>query len=307
MINRLFKLLFLCIALTASHLLIAQEEALFTQYQSNRFYFNPAFAGTHDGINLVAVARQQFVTLDRSPNTQLFSLDLPVGGEHIGLGVVAYNDEIGFVRRPTVNLAFAYKIYFNSGILSLAVQGGATFYSTAYSNTNLKVASDPAFDKDLNLTVPRAGVGFMYESKKFYLGISSPSLITYNYDQSGNNRYTIHSYFMGGVTFDINRDVTIEPSTNIRYVAGTPIQADITTTFGFLQRAFIGVTYRTSNQFAFIGRFNFSRNLALGYSYDLGNSALSADTGTFSNGSHEILLNYNISFKRNKFVSPRQF
>ncbi len=300
--KNIYKLLFLLVFIHSSSLL-AQQEAIFTQYYSNRLYLNPAFAGTNDGLNIVAVGRTQFLTVNNNPNTQLISADLPLGGERLALGIVLYNDELGFVKQPTFMGSFAYKIYFNSGILSLGIQAGATSYSSIFSNVNLKANPDPTFANNINTLVPRAGLGFVFETKKFYIGLSSPSLIPYSYDEAGNSKYSIHAYLTGGVKIPLTRVILIEPTFVTRYAVGVPFETDLTLTFGFIERAFLGFNFRTTNQFSLTGRFNLSKNFAIGYSYDLPNT----NTSGINNAAHEVLLNYNIPLKRNKFVTPRYF
>ena len=74
---RLHKL-FLTVAIIASSVVLkAQQEPMFTQYVFNESFINPAYAGSHEGLSMNMLYRDQWVGLKGSPKTQTFTMHMP--------------------------------------------------------------------------------------------------------------------------------------------------------------------------------------------------------------------------------------
>lgn len=94
----------------------AQQDAQFTQYMYNTINVNPAYAGSRGAMNIFALHRTQWVGLDGAPVTNTVSINTPLNGSNLGLGVSLINDKIG----PTIENNF-------STDLSYTIQTSETF------------------------------------------------------------------------------------------------------------------------------------------------------------------------------------
>jgi len=61
--------------------------------------------------------------------------------------------------------------------------------------------------------------------------------------------------------------------------------------------------YRTGDSYGFIAQWIFDKKLRIGYAYDITTTNLR----NVSNGSHEIMVSYEMKFLKEKVVSPRYF
>jgi len=112
-----------------------------------------------------------------------------------------------------------------------------------------------------------------------------------------------HYYLIGGMVFDLNDDVKFKPSFMARAVEGAPLSVDLTASFLFREKFWVGVMYRLDDSFGAILQFQFNEQLRAGYAYDMTTSRL----GEYNGGTHEIMLSYDLRFTKGKTISPRYF
>jgi len=152
-------------------LLFAQQDALFTQYMYTRLEFNPAYAGSHDGLSLDMLGRFQWTGIQGAPRTLCFTAHTPLPNQHLGLGMYVYMDQLG----PTVDYnamaTFAYRILFPGSKLSFGVSAGIKYYDIDWNALNPKDASDPALSGQVrNKVVPDADFGIYYYARNYMPG-----------------------------------------------------------------------------------------------------------------------------------------
>ena len=63
------KKIILIILMLGPLMVFAQQDALFTQYMYTKLEFNPAYAGSHDGLSLDLLGRFQWVGIEGAPQT----------------------------------------------------------------------------------------------------------------------------------------------------------------------------------------------------------------------------------------------
>ena len=71
-----------------------QQEQLYTQFMFNKMAMNPAYAGNDEMYSITAIHRNQWTGFDGAPETQLLSLNAPVG-RRVGLGLNVARNTIG--------------------------------------------------------------------------------------------------------------------------------------------------------------------------------------------------------------------
>jgi type IX secretion system PorP/SprF family membrane protein len=73
----------------------AQQDAQYTNYMYNTININPAYAGSRGCLSVFGLHRTQWVGLNGAPVTNTFSIQTPIAGTNVGLGLGVVNDRIG--------------------------------------------------------------------------------------------------------------------------------------------------------------------------------------------------------------------
>ena len=112
-------------------------------------------------------------------------------------------------------------------------------------------------------------------------------------------------FFNAGYRFDLGKNITLRPSVLVKSnISQTQIDFSLITRYN--ENIFIGASFRgyqseSLDAVALIGGFKLNEKFTLGYSYDLTLSNLKA----VSNGSHEIVINYNMGKQIGKGRPPK--
>jgi len=165
------------------------------------------------------------------------------------------------------------------------------------------------FANDINRSfLPNFGVGAFYFTERYYLGLSIPKLIENKINKNGVSTQSIskeqmHVFFMGGYVFNINGIVKFKPSVLTKYVKNAPVSLDLTGTFLFYERLWLGAMYRVDDSFGGLVQIQATNQLKIGYSYDLPINKL----GAYNNGTHEIMVTFDFNFGSGRVRSPRYF
>jgi len=304
------SLLLFVSSVTASY---GQQDPMYSQYMFNIQAFNPAYAGTWKSIGLMALGRYQWVGFDGYPQTQTFTIQAPLRKENIGLGLSVISDKIGQEDRFAVFSDYSYRLILDDGVyLRFGLKAGFTNYQNNLSNYQLYVPNgghDPAFDGTIDKKfMPNFGIGAFLSSERYYMGFSLPKILQNDFENSVVNYATNyelrHWTLIGGYVFDLGQAVKFKPSFITRYVAGSPIVADLNASFLIKDKFWIGVMGRSAGAFGFNMQFIIDKKLRLGYAfdYDLSNSLRSNNDGT-----HEIMVSYELNFVKTRYTSPRYF
>lgn len=289
----------------------AQQEPLYTQYMFNTLSVNPAYTGTTNALNILALTRMQWVGVNGAPRTYTLAVHTPLNNKKAGVGLSIVSDEIGPVKNFYLSATYAYRIKISEGTtLSLGLKGGFYNYTVGLNGLNLTQSNDPSFQQDQQKKFhPNMGFGAYYYSEKWYAGIAIPKLFQNDLTKQVTSSNSLsemkrHYFLIAGYVFKINNDLAFKPSFVEKVVTGAPLSTDITAQFFYKERFWLGTSYRIGDALAFLFEVRLNDQLMLGYSYDI---TLSKLTG-FSRGSHEILLSFDFDkFAPKKIKSPRYF
>ena len=306
------KLLIAAFVLSSVQFAQAQLEPQFTQYMFNEMFINPAYAGSREAISLTAAYRNQWVGIDGAPVTETVSAHAPLRNKKIGLGLSILNESIGVTHDIGAFANYAYRIPTNAeNTLSFGLQAGVLSHREQLLEVKTQDYGDNSFIANTpQLTLPNAGFGAYYSSKKFYIGLSIPRLLQNKIDITSSKMVTSkvnipywHYYFMGGYVYDLTDGIKLKPSFMMKAVSGAPLEADIGLHALFNEVFWIGASYRTKDSWAAITSFQITKQLRMGYSYDYSTTGLQK----YNSGTHEITLGFDFSFNKNKIISPRYF
>jgi len=288
----------------------AQQDPMYTQYMENIEILNPAYAGSKDVLSMMAVSRNQWVSMPGAPDTRSLSINSPINRSNMGLGLSILSDKIGVIKQNGLYADYSYKLNFSNGrVLALGLKGGINFYQAGLADLQTNDPNDPVFAQDINRSfLPNLGVGAFFSSNRYYLGLSAPKLIENKISANGFStqnvsRERIHLFFMAGYVFDVNRIVKFKPSIMARFVANSPVSFDLNSTFMFYDRLWVGAMYRLGDSFGGLFQLKVTNQIKIGYSYDLSINQL----GAYNGGTHEIMVTYDFNLGQGKIRSPRYF
>jgi type IX secretion system PorP/SprF family membrane protein len=299
--------------LLLSGLASAQQDAQFTQYMYNTININPAYAGSRESMSIFALHRTQWVGLDGAPVTNTASINTPISGSNVGLGVSIVNDRIGPSDENNIAVDISYSINTSDRYkLSFGIKASANLLNIDFTKLNKFDKNDYAFDTNIdNKFSPNIGAGLYLHSDNTYVGLSVPNFLeTQHFDRyagTGANshvaRERMHYYLIAGHVFDLSADVQFKPSILTKMVQGAPLQVDLSANFLVNEKFTAGVAYRWSAALSALVGFQASDSWFIGYAYDMETTRLA----NYNSGSHEIFLRYELFNSYSKLISPRFF
>jgi type IX secretion system PorP/SprF family membrane protein len=126
------------------------------------------------------------------------------------------------------------------------------------------------------------------------VGLSAQQIIPQELDYSNNatreetGKYVPHVFATAGYRFLVGADFNFIPSILVKYVKPAPAQVELNAKMQYLDRFWLGASYRNKDGFAGMAGLNISNLFNIGYSYDYTTSRLN----TISRGTHEIVLGF---------------
>lgn len=293
-------LLLTCVSLTR-----AQYDVRLSQYFQAKPYYNPASVGATEDLNILALARMEWVGIKGAPLSFFAMADMPLtlGKTQHGIGVVLLTESIGLFQNTHVGLQYAYKQKLFGGTISGGFQIGLVNQSFDGSKVEMVESEYHQQTDEAIPTSQVSGMGFdmnfglFYTHKKFYAGIGMAHLIEPEL-QLGENAYSYigRTYnFMGGYNIQLpNPLFELQPSVFLL----TDLQSfhtDITARLEYNKMFNGGVSYRVNESVGILFGVKIGRFQA-GYAYDFPITAL----GQATSGSHELCVRYSLKLKKTK-------
>lgn len=295
--KRIYIGLLICLTLGS----IAQQLPQYTQYMLNEMAINPAVAGRDDFAEVRSDNRRQWVGVTDAPRTYNLSLQGPITGKNMGLGMNLYTDIVGPTRRTGLSFSYAYHLRFKNDLhLSLGLSAGLLQWGIDGNKIKLREEGDQQlYTTYQNAIVPDFGTGlYFYKKKKFYFGLSLPQIYQAPiglYDGAvKNSRITRQLNITGAYRIKIDESLEVEPSFLIKYESPAPMKLDIGGRVIYKEQAWAGLTYRHKDALSFLLGYMYKDYLMIGYSYDITTTQLRK----YSSGSHELLLGLKFNRKQ---------
>lgn len=321
------KLFISAIVAAISFGLQAQQDAHYSLYMFNGLFLNPAYAGSHESIDMMAIYRHQWAGIDGAPRTGNGSIHAPLRRNQYALGLTLSGDRLGLTHSLSATASFAYRIPIKSKVkIALGVSATGTYYQQRSSEaipTELQAQGyfDQMFAVNRSFFLPNVGVGIYVYAKRWYVGFSAPHLIPMSLNQAfkagvtdGVARQYNHYIGTGGVMIGKETSkVKFRPSVMVKYVKGTYKNIpdfDLSAGLLFVDRFWLGATYRLASGLdnkkgtAAIVWFEckITHRLRIGYGFEY---ALNDLRQYATAGTHDIMLGYEFNKKGKRFVSPR--
>ncbi|MBV1923437.1 MAG: type IX secretion system membrane protein PorP/SprF [Flavobacteriaceae bacterium] len=299
-------LLVLLLSILYADFASAQQDPQYTQYMYNMNVVNPAYAGSKESLHLTALYRNQWSGIADNPVTFTFSAHSPIG-DKVGLGLSAIKDELGPISETNVYVDFSYTLQLSESFnLALGLKAGATFHDVGLSTLDLQDEGDPFFSQDINNTYPNIGAGAFLYNDNFYLGFSVPNMLNSVHLDENGLKYgseTNHYFGTAGYVFQVTENFKLKPSVMVKTAFDAPISYDGNLNALFYEKFEIGASYRLDDSFSGMVGFQVNPNIRIGYAYD----RVMSDIKSVADASHEVIINFDLNFKKRTLKSPRYF
>jgi type IX secretion system PorP/SprF family membrane protein len=285
----------------------AQNEPMYSQYMFNMMAVNPAYAGSRGAIGFNYFGRAQWSGIAGAPTTNSISLNGSTLDGKLGLGVQLYNDKIGVYSNNVANFMIASRIKVSDdGVLSGGIQLGVR--NSRIDLLNVKNVYDPndvKFQQNVSNWDPIMGAGVLYNTDKYYIGLSVPNILSSAniYSNSPGKTNDYHFFLAGGYVFDLSEDVKLKPSTLLKMSSGAPMEFDLNANVWIKDMIGLGASLRTGDAYVGMAELQLSRQLRVGYAYDITTSALK----TIAGSTNEVMFRYEFGGKESKNVKSTRY
>ncbi len=235
-----------------------------------------------------------------NPRGEAYWQDYTSAEPHHGIGFTIVNDRTGPLNRFAGFGTYAYHMGIGPRTsLSGGISVGFTNMSLDASKLNFgNTTVDPAVAGSgvINQIKPDISAGLWLYSADYFLGLSAQQIIPQPITYSNNTvsvqegQLVPHIYLSAGYRFQLSENLSVLPSTLVRYTNPLPLGFDLNVKLQYQDLLWGGASYRYQDGFAVMAGLNISNKFNIGYSYDMQTSNLN----TVSKGTHEILVGFTI-------------
>lgn len=268
------------------------------QFQNILLFYNPAYAGSGTQLRATGIYRNQSNKFPKTPNTQLITVEAPLG-KNVGGGVVVSRHAIGDFYQVGFSANVSYQIKTGrESFLQFGLKGGIAQIDFGVNNAFKWDQDDPFFNANATKgIIGTFGTGAYYKNKSFFAGLSIPDLVMIDPNKLYTDKTTNKSlvkrniFFVTGIKFNVTDFIAVQPNVLLRYYADRPLNYYLNLSVIFNQTFTAGFGYVYSNVLGLYTNVNVTPKIILGYRYEF-SIAPSSNTNYNSGGSNEILIRY---------------
>lgn len=313
----MMRIIYISCLLLGSCVVMAQQDAMYTQFAYNKVSYNPAFAAQLKYADFSIMIRDQWNGLDGSPASQILTAAIPWNKKSAGLGVIASRETIGITQVTNLRTMYSYGIQMDNGVLSGGLELSGRRYAIDFTDDRLVafegIESDPSLVDGIRTNfVVNTGVGFYYKTKAMYASVSAPRLLNIKYQGLGLSEEVRHLYIMAGSIIEVNEDFDLLPQVLLKFAEHSPFDMDVQASIIYKKEYHAGINFRVggaqtslAESLAFLFGFRPVENLFFGFSYDVTLSPLRR----YESGSLEAIFKYSLGENDPKetIINPRYF
>lgn len=291
---------------------LAQQDPAYALYMWNMLPVNPAYAGTNDRMNTTLLGRQQWVGLEGAPSTQALSIHAPIADQKMAVGGSAVRDKVGPLTDLRASVDLAYRIR-TSGRMRLAfgLKAGVEWMQLKLSEVPNVEANDAAFQQDQRSGArPICGFGTYWWSNTGFIAFHMPRLLEYNAFKATTNGQLLmeqrqqRTYMLtAGRVFSLNEDLKVQGWAMLKATLHAPASFDISTSLVVRDQLWVGLSRHGTGALAALLAYRFADRIQVAYAYGASMGGLRA----WNDGTHEIMLTYDVPTHIDRTLSPRYF
>ena len=277
----------------------AQQQLPTTNFLLNRYYYNPAEAGSRDVHVANMSYRNQWAGFDEAPVTFLANVNGSVKnqGKH-GYGITLISDRSGLVQNTSVVANYAYHFKLTDSLkLGLGIQAGYMQYRVRLYDAILADQGDQILSGNVfsgNALDANTGF-FLYNSKFFLMGSVQHALSNSIKFTSYNESLEFHYNAAAGYSFKFKKKkFELQPSVLFKYVKPVEPQLSYMLKGTFHNKYFLGLIYRSDDAAGVVLGATLKNRLTVAYGYDFSMFGIR----DYQSGSHEISLSFVLTKKK---------
>lgn len=296
------KVVYISLIIVLSSCAWAQQVGLYSNFLLHQVMYNPAYAGVVPGKQFNLNYRNQWTGFDEAPKS------FAVSGygnfrkhPEITVGGLVFSEKMGLIDFTSFYGLFSYRLKINSFSamhFGLGVGGAQfsvrTFNSRPYDKDDAMLASGV-----LNAMAFDANAGTYLQVKHFFLGFSNQHMSNSKIRWESNlGKLTPHFYLYSGynLAFNKKRHWVLQPTVLFRFNQPAPRQLEGNLKLSYKEIVWISANYRDRATAGVAAGVLIDKHFAVAYNYDY----TVAKINTYSGGTHEIFLSYQIPFVKKK-------
>lgn len=292
----LLKTLFFILLYQSS---FAQQQAVYSNFLLNDYYYNPAIAGSKD-LHIANVSyRNQWVGFEDAPVNMSANFYGSVRNKgKAGYGASIISEKSGLTNTTGIYLNYAQHFKLSKTMkIGFGVQPGYIQYRVKLYDAILADQGDEVLTGSVYAAnAIDVSTGFNLYSKKFFLMGAMQHLLTNQIQfTSYNSNLTFHYNAIAGYNFIFpKKKFELQPSVMVKYTKPVPTQWTGMLKGTFNEKFWIGLIYRSDDAVGASLGMNIKERFKIGYGFDYSIS----DIRKSNSGSHEILLSFILTKKR---------
>ncbi|MGN8056234.1 PorP/SprF family type IX secretion system membrane protein [Pedobacter sp. 22163] len=290
----LYKILMLLAVWIPAVSVHAQLNPLSSQYYTNRYVINPAFAGANNGLRINGAYRKLWDNVPGAPVTQNLTADY--GFSKVGIGLNMSNESAGLQRQTRIVGSYAYHLPLNANNQQLHFGLSVGFMNQRLENADIYGnPNDPMVGLyNDRKTYLDGDFGVAYTSDKLSIEGSLPNLKSFF--KKDVIKLADVATFYTAISYKITlsegmEGIEVEPKVAYRGVRGFDNIFDLSAQAWIANKqVFLMGVYHSSENATFGIGVDFKRKYLISGMYTTQTSALSA----YTNGSFELNLRLSV-------------
>lgn len=293
------NLLIVGVFILLSQALNAQQRGVYSNFLMNKYYYNPAVAGSEDVHRANLSYRNQWVGFDNAPVNVTGNVYGSLRNEgKMGYGLSISNENSGLTNATSVYLNYAQHFKLSDKLkLGLGIQPGYLQYRVKLYDAVIADAGDEILTGSVySANAFDVNMGFNLYSKKFFVMGSIQHLLGKQIKfTSYNSNLQFHYNGIVGYNFRFEKKkIDIQPSVMFKYTNPIPVQWSAMVKGTFDNKYWLGLIYRSDDALGVSLGIQLKERFTIGYGYDFSVKGLRK----YNSGSHEVMLSFIITKKK---------
>jgi type IX secretion system PorP/SprF family membrane protein len=264
-----------------------QHNTDYLLYMYNGVLINPAFCGSEKALSAGIVHRRQWLSMEGAPAAECIMVHSPLRNKKLNAGVIAEQEKFGIFRHNRYSAMYAYRTMMGSGRLALGLSAGVETYLNNWNRIVTVGPNDPRFMQGATRSVaPHFAAGAVYERRRCFFAWSMPQLY------SDRSFYTMMLFNVGTV-HRLTDEIALKPALLVRHIPSSANRVTLTAIVSVRNAMDIGIGYISNTGGAMMLNVRCGPQIHIGYAY----SQLTNKLRTYTGGSHELSLRYNLIYK----------
>ncbi|MFC6875716.1 type IX secretion system membrane protein PorP/SprF [Flavobacterium myungsuense] len=276
-------------------IVLSQSDPKLSVFTFNPIMYNPAYAGSYDGLTINSIYSTQWVGFDGAPKTLLLSGHSILSNSNTGAGFDIMSDKIGAVSENNINGNFAYHLNLSETIrLSLGLKAGVNLFNIDYNQFVIQNPNENDLaDRNVSQSNLMIGSGAYVYNEKWAIGLSIPNMLKTVYINNRNNQIANKNpyYFItGAYKIIVDDEIFLKPNFVTRITDGAPISTLIALNLDWKDKLVTSLNFEMNASIGGFVGFRFFENFLAGYSYDLSVN----DFSKYNGGVHTFIVTYRL-------------